>query len=386
MAENNKRFDVVGLLLVLLGIAYAGFAIYWGTNTEWSPHTDYYIQQILNHDGRYVAMFFSQNGLEAIVQINKKYIYAHISPDGLIKNAYILPNQNIVGIARRGNDVYLLSVSGKYAYLFRLGKNSVERFEYKLDLWSLRAISIPQQSDSLVFYVPGTWRDHYGVLRLDFSEINEPEARVFYDIPVADLVREKDNIYFTGIQGNLHELTVRGKVATDYRILVKGQPTSAYGEKVGIKTHNSAGYVEVNGNVANAILLDGANGNAIVTDHGVFVSTGGQLYAITGKDKNSLRVYRSTAPFLAYAYSFSPAEYAILGTYAADPAYIHGTFDFPHCPKNFATIDANVTFITAPVDRIGTIRGVLTPINYMGSKKLKETTTKLSVDFPCYSP
>jgi|GEM_PF-7011592 len=39
MAEDNRHFDVLGLILVLLGLAYAGFAIYWGTNTEWSPHT-----------------------------------------------------------------------------------------------------------------------------------------------------------------------------------------------------------------------------------------------------------------------------------------------------------------------------------------------------------
>jgi len=209
---------------------------------------------------------------------------------------------------------------------------------------------------------------------------------VFYDVPVSDLVREQDTIYFQSTQGFLHELSIRGKTATDYRILIRARPLSAHDDAVGVNAEKGAGYVTVNGNVANAIILDGTYGGALVTDYGTFISSNGQLYAVMGDDKNSLRVYRSTTPFLAYAYFHSPTEYAVLGTYASDPAYIHGTFDFPHCPKNFTAVDANVTFVTAPVERESTIRGVLTPINYDGNKDVPVTPVKLSVDFPCYSP
>jgi len=320
------------------------------------------------------------------VELDKKYAYTQISSEGLITWAYILPEMNLTATAYTRDGMYLLSVSGKHLSLFRVGPHGVKRFDYNLDLWSLHPTTTIQQSDSLVFYLPGTWRDHYGVVRIDLSDINAPVARVFYDIPVSDLIRERDNIYFQGLQGYLHELSIRGREATDYRILVKAKPLSAHSGKVGVKSESGAGYVEVSENMANAVILDGKYDGALVTDYATFISSNTGLYAVTGEDKNSLRVYKSTTPFVAYSYFHSPTEYAILGTYASDPAYIHGTFDFPHCPKNFTAIDANVTFVTAPIDRISTVTGILTPINYEGNANVPITPVKLSAEFPCYSP
>ncbi len=386
MAENNRHFDVLGLILVLLGLAYAGFAIYWGANTEWSPHTDYYVQQILNHNGKYIATFETQAGSVGIVDLKGRYAYVKVDSDGLINAAYLLPEMNLVGVARKDSYTYLLSVSGKHASIFRIGSAGMDRFDYNLDLWTLRSTSRVQISDSPVFYVPGTWRNHYGVLRLDFSEINNPVARVFYDVPTSDFIRDGDSIYFQSPQGRLHELAIRGKTATDYRILITGSPLSARDGIVAVQSEKGVGYVEINGNTANAIILDGTKGNAVVTDFGTFISDNGKFYAVTGHDKNSLRVLVADFPFEPYSYIQGTAEYEILGTYAADPAYIHGTFDFPHCPQNFVAIDANVTFITAPVERVSSVRGVLTPINYEGNTSVALTPAKLSVDFPCYSP
>ncbi len=386
MGERNKHFDALGLLLVLLGIAYAGFAIYWGANTEWSPHTDYYVQQILNHSGKYVAMFAAQNGLIGIAELDGRYAYVRVGEDGLVRYAYLLPDMNLAAVAGLQNMVYLLSVSGKHASVFLVDGKGAQRFDYNLDLWALHRPAHVQITESPIFYVPGTWRDHYGVLQLDFSEINNPVARVFYDVPVTDITRDKDSIYYQSPQGRLHELAIHGRTAIDYKILITGSPLFARNGTVAIQSEKGAGFVELNGNVAYATILDGIRGNAVVTDYGTFISCAGKLYAVTGRDKNSLRVLVADFPFEPNAYSQGTTDYEILGTYAADPAYIHGTFDFPHCPQNLRAIDANVTFITAPVERITRVVGVLTPINYEGNAYVPVKPVKLSVDFPCYSP
>ncbi|NPA76834.1 MAG: hypothetical protein GXN93_03710 [Candidatus Diapherotrites archaeon] len=388
MAEGERRFDVVGIILVLVGLAYAGIAIYLGTNTAWSPHTDYYIQQIVGVTGSYLWMAPSsqESGLQAILRANGRYVYVHLAPDGLVKGAYVLPDMNFVGATVYKGHTYLVSADGHFIDLYVVYGSKLRHYRYYCDLWALRPLSAPQRgAGSPIFYFAGSWQGHSGVLRVDFADLNSPEARVFYDIPTSAVVRYANVIYFTGSDGFVRDVDLTGKSVTVYKTAIRADPVDAGDGTVAVLSGERAGVVYLSGNSANAFLLDGIRASsAVVTEFGAFVSAPSGIYVISGRDKNDLRIYFSDSPLVLEGYLQNPADYEIYGSYAHDPAYIRGSFDFPRCPVNFAPVYANVTYIIAPRERAGKIVGVLTPLELNATSPLLLRQVSLHTDFPCY--
>ncbi len=388
MADDGRHFDAIGILLVVLGVAYAAVAIYFGSNVAWSPHTDYYVQQIVASSGKYLAFGQTSAGdYLAVLKIAGKYAYADIRPDGIPRFSYYLPDMNLCAVLSYRGRTYFVAASGKDLYLISPHGGRITVRKYVFDLWS---VSCPQNVavlDRPVVYLSGSWLNHYGILRVDFSDMNSPEARVFYDVPHTHLLQTDDGVAFLNESGFFTVGVPRGRALSFSYAPVKLSPMAFRAGVFGVAGMDGAGVLAVHGDSVDGVVLKGLSPRGFaVTDYGTFISSGRSMYVVQGQDKNNLRVLASSFDFAPAGYASFPANYVIYGSYASDPAYIRGTVEFPHCPNNFHPVDANVVFVVAPFEPLSKVSGKLTPIELNKVVNISLQPVELHADFPCYSP